>query len=48
MLTPGALYRYSRQGQAGGHLVLVLIAGMIFLSAVRHYPREYYGERGNR
>jgi uncharacterized membrane protein YfcA len=25
--TPGALYRYWRQGQTGGHLALVLIAG---------------------
>jgi uncharacterized membrane protein YfcA len=27
--TPGALYRYWRQGQAGGRLALVLIAGTL-------------------
>src|ERR1700704_6482735 len=27
--TPGALYRYWRQGQAGGRLTLVLIAGTL-------------------
>jgi len=27
--TPGALYRYWRQGQTGGHLALVLIAGTL-------------------
>jgi uncharacterized protein len=27
--TPGALYRYWRQGQTGGHLALVLIAGTV-------------------
>ena len=27
--TPGALYRYRRQGQTGGRLVLVLIAGTV-------------------
>src|SRR6202167_244953 len=27
--TPGALYRYSRQGQTGGRLALVLIAGTL-------------------
>ena len=27
--TPGALYRYWRQGQAGGRLALVLIAGTV-------------------
>ena len=27
--TPGALYRYRRQGQTGGHLALVLIAGTL-------------------
>jgi uncharacterized protein len=27
--TPGALYRYRRQGQTGGHLALVLIAGTV-------------------
>ena len=27
--TPGALYRYWRQGQTGGHLAVVLIAGTV-------------------
>src|ERR1700726_4772806 len=27
--TPGALYRYWRQGQTGGHLAVVLIAGTL-------------------
>jgi len=27
--TPGALYRYWRQGQTGGHLALVLVAGTV-------------------
>jgi uncharacterized protein len=27
--TPGALYRYWRQGQTGGHLALILIAGTL-------------------
>jgi len=27
--TPGALYRYWRQGQTGGHLALLLIAGTV-------------------
>jgi uncharacterized membrane protein YfcA len=29
--TPGALYRYWRQGQTGGRLALVLIAGAVLL-----------------
>ena len=29
IVTPGALYRYWRQGQAGGRLALVVIAGTV-------------------